>query len=96
MNLNQLDQTFEKLLRVNSISDLYNFLKNEKTNRPYVRKRNQIGKIRIGRGWSKKELISAGLAVGRKRKFGQYDCRRTSCHDVNVEILKEIVDISEP
>lgn len=48
------------------------------------------GKIRGGRGFSKKELEAAGVSLKQLKAEGLgYDSRRRTCRDVNVAALKE-------
>ena len=53
--------------------------------------KGHTGRERVGRGFSKGELKSAGLTLQDAKKLGIYvDKRRRSVHEKNVEALKEL------
>lgn len=56
-----------------------------------IRDRGKPSKLRPGRGFSIRELESAGLKLEDAKRMGiPVDPRRRSCHEWNVELLKEI------
>ena len=49
--------------------------------------------IRVGRGFSRKEILEAGLTLSEAKRLGVYiDVRRKSLWPENVEKLKRLID----